>query len=152
VLEFSYRLTGFGWSEARIADATGEATVTASYLSDALRDLVDAVCVITEGKLESRCSWDEEPGEYRWIFNRDSNAARLKILVFDELWSDKPDTEGRLIYTTEQPILRLARLVLSECQRLLNDLGEDGYHREWGAHPWPTTSIDRLRLAIEAAS
>jgi hypothetical protein len=91
VFEFEYRLIGSGWSEARVADTERHATVTASYLSDALKNLVEAVALVVEGAPEARCSWDEEPGEYRWIFTRVGNAVDLRVLSFREMWSDEPD-------------------------------------------------------------
>lgn len=38
-MEFSYRLTGTGWAEAWVADGSITATITASYLEDALGEL-----------------------------------------------------------------------------------------------------------------
>ena len=67
MIEFDYRLVGTGWSEARVADAHRHAVSTASYLSDALGNTIEAVAPVVEGAGEPRCSWDEEPGEYRWI-------------------------------------------------------------------------------------
>jgi hypothetical protein len=46
---FEYRLVGTGWAEARIGDDVSHATVTASYISDALGDLLYAVWRLTEG-------------------------------------------------------------------------------------------------------
>jgi len=63
VFEFDYRLVGTGWSEARVADAHRHAVLPASYLLDALGNLIEAVALVVEGAGEARCSWDEEPGE-----------------------------------------------------------------------------------------
>ena len=42
-------MTGKGWAEARIADDDSWAILTASYLSDALGDLLEAIGVLLEG-------------------------------------------------------------------------------------------------------
>ena len=39
-LNITYRLTGIGWVECTVADAGNTCTVTASYLSDALHNLI----------------------------------------------------------------------------------------------------------------
>jgi hypothetical protein len=151
VFEFSYHLTGSGWSEARVADEANHVIVTASYLSDALRSLIEAVSLIVEGADEARCSWDEEPGEYRWILRRETDGVALEILVFDELWNDEPDEAGRPVFSTRQSPLRVARAVLSGAQRVLDDLGEAEYERQWVEHPFPTAALERLRAALRSA-
>jgi hypothetical protein len=70
MFEFDYRLTGTGRAEARIADEHGHAVVTASYLSDALRSLLDGSVLVVEGNPRTSFSWDEEPREYRWLVAR----------------------------------------------------------------------------------
>lgn len=151
VFEFDYKLTGSGWSEARIADDDSHAIVTASYLSDALRSLVDAVALVVEGQAEARCSWDEEPGEYRWILRRAAGGLRVEILAFDHLWGDEPDEAGREVFSTIQDPMRVARVVLSAAQRVLDDLGAAEYERQWVEHPFPAEALERLRAAIQSA-
>ena len=43
---FTYMLTGSGWSEATIADDGAALTLRVSYLSNALRDLTDAMIAL----------------------------------------------------------------------------------------------------------
>lgn len=148
VFEFDYRLIGTGWSEARVADERNHATVTASYLSDALRDLIEAVALITEGSTAARCSFEEEPGEYRWIFDRRDDIVVLRILAFDDLWNHEPDDAGTPVFQTRQPALRIARTVLSAAQRLLDETGKDAYLEQWVEHPFPNHTVARLRNAV----
>ena len=49
MFEFEYELTGTGWSQARVADEHCHVTLTASYLSDALRSLIEAAALAVEG-------------------------------------------------------------------------------------------------------
>src|SRR5690349_4440222 len=86
-VEFDYRLTGLGWAEARISDGRSDATFTASYLEHALGDLLEAVGILLEGADEARCSWMEEPGEYRWVFRREGSAVQLRVLGFADMYS-----------------------------------------------------------------
>jgi hypothetical protein len=66
----TYELTGHGWSECMIRVDERTVTVTASYLSDALGSLSDAVLAVLLGSRTAKASFDEEPGEYRWVLDR----------------------------------------------------------------------------------
>ena len=66
VVSFEYRLTGRGCSECIVEIDDKSASLTASYLSDALADLLDAVVSIVQGNDEVTVSFMEEPGEYQW--------------------------------------------------------------------------------------
>lgn len=145
---FDYQLIGKGWARAVISDDAEETVLTASYLSDALRHLVEAVAIVVEGADEARCSWDEEPGEYRWIWTRQADQVHLRVLAFDELWGDKPDDAGRQLFETTQDALRIGRVILSACQRLVDRIGEEEYRCQWVEHPFPATAVERLRTAI----
>jgi hypothetical protein len=150
MFKFDYRLTGPGWSEAKVADEHRHATLSASYLSDALRSLLEAVALIVEGHTDARCSWDEEPGEFRWIFRRadDIDLVELKILMFPQLCGDAPDGDGEEVFRTTQSALRFGRVVLAEAQRLCDEHGEEGYAEQWIEHPFPGDALARLRRAI----
>ena len=60
MFSFEYRLIGKGWAQAVISDGTEATVLTASYLSDALRHLVESAAIVVEGAAEARCSSDEE--------------------------------------------------------------------------------------------
>ena len=149
---FEHRLVGRGWSETHVADEDNTAVVTASYLSDALGGLLYAVALATEGQPNVRCSFEEEPGEYRWVFDRSVSQVVLRILAFDDLWNHEPDDAGTLVFETSQPVLRIARAVASGAQRLLDETRDDGYLSQWIRHPFPNVALMRLRTAIRSAN
>lgn len=66
-VELTYELTGTGWADCRIRIDDVVATVTASYLSDALGDRASGIAALLREHPEARVSFWEEPGEYRWI-------------------------------------------------------------------------------------
>jgi hypothetical protein len=157
-VEFEYRLTGTGWAEARIADDASHAILTASYLSDALGDLLEAISLLFGGASEVRCSWEEEPGEYRWIFVRiGDNDVRLNILAFDDIYSRpatlpgvaelcrQPDERGELRFSTTQPLSMLARAIADGAAATLDEYGEAGYLAKWVEAPFPTTYLAFIR-------
>ena len=143
-VEFSYRLTGRGWSLAEIADGQASATLGASYLTDALGDLLEAVLRLFADYDSARCSWQQEPGEFRWIFDRDGQEVRVRILKFPDAMATAPDGEGSLVFETAQPLAALGRAIADGARRTLSEYGEDGYLASWVQHPFPTRYLDLL--------
>jgi hypothetical protein len=146
-VEFSFRLTGTGWAEGRIAVGDSFATPTASYLSDALGDLIRAVRALLEGAEDARASWEEEPGEYRWVFQRSGSEVRMRLLAFPDVYDDGPDEDGQALLDVTCLVTDLALAVASGAQRVLDQLGPDEYQQRWVEHPFPTddlTALERL--------
>ena len=134
---FEFRLTGSGWARGRIAIGEQSAEVTASYLGDALADLLEAVLELCEGATESRASWAEEPGEYRWVFERLPFGVRVRLLDFPHMPSDAPDKDGRLLFDEDCSLWQLASAVAAGARRTLEEHGVEGYEAEWLANPFP---------------
>ncbi len=112
-LSIEYRLVGSGWAECRIVTTGGEYTViTASYLSDALGNLILAAVGVLVGFTRLSFGFDEEPGEYRWVIRTTGdNDLVVEVLSFDESWSNKPDSEGKPLLRIECSRLQFARAV-----------------------------------------
>ncbi len=148
-MEFEYRVLEAGWAEGRLAHGADEVELSASYLSDALGDLIEAVALVVEGVPSTQCSWLEEPGEFRWRFLRSDGDVLVEILWMDD-W-DKLDHAGQLVFSARVPVLCLGRVVLSEAQRVLDALGPEEYRRRWIEHEFPVRPLDRLKSAIQQA-
>lgn len=142
--DFSYEVTGAGWSKALISDGEHRATVTASYLTDALRDLLDAVAAVAEGESESRCLWTEEPGEFRWVFRGAHGEVEIQVIEFEQTYSREPDLDGTLRFRSTQPVGLVARRVAKSAQDLFDTLGPHGYKDRWIEHPFPSDALERL--------
>src|SRR5947209_5817918 len=124
----SYNLTGTGWAECTVAIDKQQATITASYLSDALADLLGAVIRVVEGEAEATASFAEEPGEYRWRLIRiEPDRLLVRILEFPQLWGHRPDEEGKLVLHAECRLRAFAGAILSASQRVLEEFGIAGY-------------------------
>jgi hypothetical protein len=107
-ISVQYNLTGAGWSECIVEIGDQQAHLIASYLSDALADLLDAVTDLVRGADEVTASFTEEPGEYRWRFRRvPQDRLCVRILWFDRNWSARPDEEGEVILEAEADFGRL---------------------------------------------
>src|SRR5262245_13892719 len=144
----SYTLIGTGWAECTVIIGKLQATITASYLSDALADLLGAVIRVVEGEAEATASFAEEPGEYRWRLIRiEPDRLLVRILEFPRLWGNRPDEEGKLVLHAECRLRTFARAILSTSQRVLEEYGIAGYREKWGlAFPQEKQVMLRKRL------
>ncbi|MGD1921495.1 MAG: hypothetical protein ACFCAD_22960 [Pleurocapsa sp.] len=146
-----YNLTGRGWAECILEIDDQKITVTASYLSDALADLLDAVVSIVRGANEARAKFQEEPGEYRWIFTRlPPDKLRICILWFSNTFiSTKLDIEGEKAFETECRIRTFAEAILSASQRVLEVNGIEGYQEKWVNYKFPIQLQAKLKKALK---
>jgi hypothetical protein len=155
-LGFFYFLTGSGCAAACIADTTSSANLTASYLSDALANLLEAVISLASGAVHATCVWDEEPGQYRWTFDRVGAAIHLRITAFDFPYD--PDGNETLEEGLEFPVFETAiefreleRSVANAAKEVLDYYGELQYAQMWVMYPFPTALLERLQSLIAAA-
>ena len=147
-MEFTYRLTGTGWSEARLADSSNAVTITASYLGDALGDLLGALGVLLEGADRARCSWEEEPGEYRWLFERSGSEVRLRVLAFRDQMAEEPDDQGKVVFEAQASLREMAQAIADGAQSVVDEYGEDEYLRRWIEHPFPVGQLELIRTYL----
>jgi hypothetical protein len=132
VFSLTYSLIGQGWCQATLRDGAHEVSIRATYLTDALRDLVDAVIAVMRGASHVACTWQDEPGEHRWLFDRqDADEVTITIRRFDSTFSRQSDELGEIIFTARCPQRRLAGQLLTQMWHLLNDQGLEGYRGLW---------------------
>lgn len=128
-----YNLIGNGWSECIVEIDDRQAYLTASYLSDALANLLDAVATVVRGAEEATASFAEEPGEYQWQFKRLSHdRLYVRILCFADWCDRRPDRDGELILEAECRLRTFAGAVLSASQQVLATNGLEEYQQKWG--------------------
>ena len=150
-IEFLYQLTGPGWSECTLIVHESSITVTASSLSDGLRSLISAICRVVDGISDATASFAEEPGEYRWrLYRIDEATIRILILEFDELWSHRPDTDGKPIFDVRCRLHNFAGAVYHGCVELLEEYGHEGYKDQWRKHEYPSEEIDTLKRLLNS--
>lgn len=144
-----YKLTGIGWSECTIIAGESRVEVTASYLSDALSDLVlSGVAAISF----FRCvefGFLEEPGEFRWRLDLKPDwKVRLRISQFDGYGHLEPIESGvqRLDVVVE---LRTYAAAVHACATaVLAEHGLEGYAEKWHLFPFPSQALQLLQAAI----
>jgi hypothetical protein len=148
-VSLEYNLTGRGWSECIVEIDDQRVILTASFLSDALADLLRAIADVLRGNDEAKASFTEEPGEYRWKFTRVSkDRLSVCILWFDEFYRNRPNLEGKVILKAECRLRTFAGAVLSASQRVLETYGLDGYKEQWVRYEFPATLQANLKKAL----
>jgi hypothetical protein len=147
-VSFAYQLVGSGWAECTITVNEKHSTMTASYLSDAFGDLLGAVIRMVEGQPEATASFAEEPGEFRWrFFRKEPDRLLIRILDLPQLWGDRPDEEGKVLFQAECRLRTFAGAVLSQSQRLLEKHGPEEYYGMWH-HDFPLEKQEGLRQLL----
>ena len=68
----------------------------------------------------------------------------IRILWFDELRSERPDEEGRVMFKTTCRLVEFAGQVTSQLRALLKSPGEDGYKEQWVLHDFPRAEYETL--------
>jgi hypothetical protein len=150
-IHFNYRLSGRGWAECDIEIDDQIAHLTASYLSDALGDLVRAVVDILGPAPESESRFMEEPGEYRWLFTKPSaGRVRVRILWYDDYPKQPDHPSDRTELDAECRLRSFAGAILAGAQQIHRQNGEKGYLELWRNHPYPTELVDRLKSLLDA--
>ncbi|MDR2213252.1 MAG: hypothetical protein LBE21_06475 [Pseudomonadales bacterium] len=148
-LTIDYRLLDAGWAECTVQTANASQELSASDLSDALRNLVLAAVAILAGLRSVATSFDEEPGEYRWVLEYTGGLEiSLKILLFNELWGNKPDSEGEILIQTTCHLLEFAEAVANAASRVLEKYGIQGYAEKWPEHEFPSRELNLLNEYI----
>src|SRR5258708_6131386 len=123
MVTFRYELEGVGWADAYLSDGESSAQIPASYLCDALRDLVDAVQSLFTADTAT-CFWQEEPGEVKWHFCRNGDSMHVDVKWFNEARVHPERNEGQLIldrvlFTGDSPFVDFATQVERELQRTI---------------------------------
>jgi hypothetical protein len=147
VVGFDYELRGSGWADATLTIGERTATLSASYLGDALGELLDALVSLTRGSTHARASWDQEPGEYRWVFSRRDQQVRVQVLYLPE-WrgvADASDDQGEVVLDGVCTLTALSEAVTNAAQRVLDRYGEAGYRAKWVQHDFPVAALRELK-------
>jgi hypothetical protein len=151
VLSVDFRLAGAGWADCTVHSGEQRAELTASYLSDALGNLILAAVAVLSGAHCISIGFDEEPGEYRWSLERAGNEDLVvKVLEFPELWGNKPNSQGSLLFECSCHPLEFAQAVQAAATRVLALHGLEGYREKWGDHAFPSKQLELLHEQVSA--
>ncbi len=148
---FSIQDLRVGWLTTGVSDETQEVTLVASYLSDALSDLLDVILALLEGAEEGACAWMQEPGEFHWLFTRKEEKVLLRLVWFDDnLDGDFPKEAGRILLLTECNLQSIATEFYFALSHLLDTIGLEGYKQHWNLYEFPHHTYKELGERIVA--
>jgi hypothetical protein len=137
-----------GWIHAELITEHASIAMDASYLSDGPLDFVSSVRRAVEGEHGVTCSWQEEPGTYRFQFQPRNEEIEMTIYFFEESFSNQDTAKGSVRFHTVIPKVELARGTLRGFDRFLYEIDEETYLEQW-SHPAPIVELDRLREALK---
>jgi len=125
MLKLSYRLADHGWATASLSNGSETFTVSVSYISPALDDLVEATITLLVGEEGAGIWWYTEPGKYQVLFRRTGEVVRLSVVE-----------RSKEVFSAENLLLNLAVHVRSQLRQLRHAHGLDGYQTTW-RKPFP---------------
>src|SRR6266852_5358469 len=117
------------WSGAIVSDGEQSLRVFTMLLGPALSDLTQAVIRLLRKVEHTTAFWEDDPGQYRWVFDRDGEQVRVQILYFDRAFTQVDDQRGTRMFDAVCRLAVLAGQVVSELERLQVD---NPYHGEPG--------------------
>ncbi len=143
---FRLRFDGHGWLECLVSDGERGATITASYLSDCVSELVEACTRLVNGSAAELCDFLEEPGLFRWKFLAGDGNLRVEVYWFEED-GDSEGYAGELQFASDLEIREFGRLLLREMDRLREEFRGGAYQARW-EFPYPEEQVRLLRDSL----
>ncbi len=149
-LKFEYRLSGLGWADGFIEVKEQQCYFTASYLTNALDDFLEAIISITpscvphdELQQQSTFQFCAEPSGTRWILKRVKNDhIYVQVISYKDIDHEiDPEKEMEI----EIPLLQFVEIVVKELDLLIKTHGLVGYRECWYEHDFPLTNFLKLK-------
>lgn len=150
-MRFDYALEGSGWATATLKARGVSVKLTASYLSDALGDLLAAVVRLMEGADQATCTWQEEPGEYVWEFHRYGGQLHLRVIGADFLPGfGKADTDARngVQVDVQEKLRGVVTPIVQAAEDVLDRHGVKGYKKLWVLAPFPEKTLAQAKRLL----
>lgn len=151
-LKIVYKLDGPGWARCTVLADDAHAKLTASYLSDALGDLAKATVRLLNGSPLEHVSFEEEPGEYRWVLKQFATGRMVvRVLGFPDA-NESPDDSGSVLLQFTCATEEFAEAVRGALDAVLEEHGEHEYKRLWIEYPFPSEALRELESRVKSAS
>jgi hypothetical protein len=150
VSAFRIRLSfeGHGWLDVRIHVDSIERRMHASYIRDTPLQMIEAANLFLKGIPEASFSFEEEPGEWRWLLVRDGDSLSIRVIYFTD--ARRPSKRaGEEILRADVPAHTFARALKLAIDELTKDIGDEEYEKEWGRR-FPCEAYDRLTVLLKS--
>lgn len=141
-------ITGLGWMTIVItASDVSSSPIVASYLTDALGDLLRAILVVATSGDAVEVEFEGEP--QIWVLSLipdQQGGATIRIRF--EGWSEAEDVP--LLYEARCNIDALAKAAIDAAESIWTAYGVDGYNQSWhGDKGFPLRAMAALKAAVE---
>ncbi|PWK14857.1 hypothetical protein [Tumebacillus permanentifrigoris] len=151
-MKFTYVLSGIGWADVSLEVEEQKFYFDASYISDALRDLLAGLLHLISGGRDDGdrtkpfyFNWYGEPTVARWMLElRDEEHVRIKIDVFPDESVVDMGGERQVPIDAIVPKNDLIHVVVSAIRLLIRTTGVIGYQSTWNHHEFPLQSFLKL--------
>ena len=140
---FTFTRIKAGWVDAEIHSPSDTHAVDASYLTDAIRDFVDALASLATAPAAT-CKWEQEPGELEWAFNRSGDRLTVAVAI---IYRD----DRKPIFDLTFHFRSFCGDVLDSLNDLKSALGLKGYEEEWG-YAFPVEACRKLENTLNSNS
>jgi hypothetical protein len=155
VIRFTYKFDEHGWATSHISDGANQLTMHPSRVTGSgIEDLAEKIVALLKADREGlstrlRCSWGDEPGEYRWVLANDAGDLTITILWFDTPWSHLADEKGEVLFSTKCSLLKFAIQVKTELRDAVDAMGEEEYKKRV-RRDFPRGTYDELKNLVRA--
>jgi hypothetical protein len=147
-MEITYDLTGGGWARASVSDGTANREMRVTYLSDALADIARAALELLRGARDISFSFQDEPGEHRWLLKRgEADTLHVRVLRFEDTFSTR--TQGGLeVFYSKCTVMDFVGQVCFVLQNILERVGLEGYRKLWRNSDFPLDTFNELQRRL----
>lgn len=147
-MKFEYELTGVGWAEGCIEINSAIAYFEASYITDALYDMLKAVSSLVPEVSPypvsmAQFEWNEEPGGTVWTL---SKIALISLHVQIKSYQDLRSKRNEIIALDETcTIHEFISTITQTLDMLLRKYGREGYKEKWVNFDFPMDLYLKLK-------
>lgn len=141
-----------GWADPVIEDGDARLEMTASYMTDALGDLLNALIQLVNGRGEAECNWTQEPAGWQWNFVRPNDVeVELEIRFSDDSFQNgwDPESEEAVRFRSRAALSELVGSIADGARRSLDEFGVDGFAAQWNMHPFPSLQLQALQKWLD---
>lgn len=124
---------------------TSSYLISASYLTDAIYDIIQRVSSLITNASETVIVIQSEPNECRIRMKRNDLDCTFEIFEFEDNFSSDEIDNGTCVFKSQLKLKVLIKKFVSEINKL-HDLDPKEYQRRWG-YEFPVEAYDRLMKA-----
>jgi len=147
-MTLAYILHDAGWATAIIEHDGNRREMVASYLTDAVRRMLEAAVGLMRGTGTVRFGFTDEPGEHECVVTQ-IGPGEVNITVYwYKDWTPPGRDTGEVVFFCNCSAIQLCEAIFVTCKRLLDEHGEEGYKSKWLKDEFPTETFERLSCLL----